>query len=247
MICDAHVHMGYYPRFGSKGLFYYSPRRILGVLNRCAVSEFIVSSTCAQVRGVGLNEILRESGEMKRLAGKRAHVFMWLSGRLYDEDHHLTWLDNGLIEGIKFHELETPWISRRRKDLDRVLSVVHERGLPVIFHGGYSHGCRAGELAQLADQYPGVRFDIAHCPDFDVMPKLLRDHPNVFADVACVYRSDMARIGGYDWRGRLLFGTDLPVWQMKEECSLTVRYRLCIERWSRAGLDMKGFYRFLGS
>jgi len=49
VILDAHVHMGYYERRGSSEPWYYSPRRVLGVLDRCGVDEFIVSSTCAQV------------------------------------------------------------------------------------------------------------------------------------------------------------------------------------------------------
>ena len=49
MVCDAHIHMGYYPRAGYAELFYYSPLRIVGLMDRCDVDEFIVSSTCAQV------------------------------------------------------------------------------------------------------------------------------------------------------------------------------------------------------
>lgn len=47
MLCDAHIHVGYYARMGHDKPFYYSPRRVVGVLNRCGVDEFIVSSTCA--------------------------------------------------------------------------------------------------------------------------------------------------------------------------------------------------------
>ena len=68
MICDAHVHVGYFSRKGEEEPFYYSPRRILGVLNRCGVNEFIVSSTCAQIDSITIDDIVNEAKEMKRIA-----------------------------------------------------------------------------------------------------------------------------------------------------------------------------------
>lgn len=43
-------------------------------------------------------------------------------------------------------------------------------------------------------------------------------------------------LSDYDWRGRLMFGTDLPVWQAHEECGLTSRYRAYVEAFRAAGL-----------
>ena len=43
MIYDAHIHMGYYLWAGYTEPFYYSPRRIVGLMDRCGVDEFIVS------------------------------------------------------------------------------------------------------------------------------------------------------------------------------------------------------------
>ena len=127
MLCDAHVHIGYYSRKGREKPFYYSPRRVVGVVNRCGVDEFIVSSTCAQVEGIGIADIVREAREVKRLAGQRAHIFFWLSGHLYDEDPEMCWLNLGLYDGIKFHEGETSWMQRRQKDLRRIASDVSFR------------------------------------------------------------------------------------------------------------------------
>jgi len=90
MIYDAHVHVGYYSRLGSRAPFYYSPRRVAGVLHRCGVEDFIVSSTCAQVTSISLADIMREAREMKRVAGGRAHQFFWLAGRFYVDDRNLS-------------------------------------------------------------------------------------------------------------------------------------------------------------
>ena len=95
MFCDAHVHSGYYSRKDYEEPFYYSPRRILGVLDRCGINEFIISSTCAQIAETGINALVREAREMKRLAKRRAHIFFWLSGHLFDEDPMMKWLGSG--------------------------------------------------------------------------------------------------------------------------------------------------------
>jgi hypothetical protein len=93
-------------------------------MDRCGIDEFIVSTTNSQVPCISLSDILREDREMKRLAGKRAHQFLWLSGRIYDSDRSLKVLDTGLYEGVKLHELETPWYKERQGDLVQILEAV---------------------------------------------------------------------------------------------------------------------------
>ena len=225
MVCDAHIHMGYYSRKGQTAPFYYSPRRIVGVLNRCGVDEFIVSSTCSQVAEIGIDDIVRETREMKRLEGQRAHVFFWLSGHLYDEDRRMVWLESGLFEGIKLHEGETPWMTSRQSDLRNILSVAREHDLPVMFHSGENGGCRPSELAKIVHEYPTVRFNFAHCRPMDEMAKVVADCPNVWTDTAYMALEDFPRLCSYDWGVRLMFGTDLPVWQAHGYVSLTKRYR----------------------
>ena len=246
MICDAHVHVGYYSRKACEEPFYYSPRRVVGVLNRCRVDEFIVSSTCAQVEGICIADVVREAREVKRLAGRRAHVFFWLSGRLYDEDHEMHWLDTGLFEGFKFHEGETPWMQKRQKGLRRILSVANERGLPVMFHAGPVAGCRPLELAEVANEFPNVRFNFVHCRPMDEMAKVIADYPNVWTDTAYMAFDEFPKFRDYDWHGRLMFGTDLPVWQAHENCGLTERYREYVQTFRATGLERPADAAFRG-
>ena len=234
---DAHVHVGYYSRNGREEPFYYSPRRVVGVLDRCGVDEFIVSSTCAQVEGIGITDIVREAREVKRLAGRRAHIFFWLSGHLYDEDPEMCWLNLGLYDGIKFHEGETPWMQRRQKDLRRILSVANGRGLPVMFHAGPVVGCRPSELAKLACEFPSIRFNFAHCRSMAEMAKVIADCPNVWTDTAYMAFDEFQKLSSYDWHGRLMFGTDLPVWQAHENCGLTERYWEYVRAFRTTGLE----------
>lgn len=221
---DAHVHMGYYPRFGRADLVYYSPRKVLRVLNLCGVRDFIVSSTCAQIKEIGIDAIVREAQEMKRLAGRRAHLFFWLSGHLFDKDPAISWMHDDLFEGVKLHERETPWFGCRRKDLRKILDRVAERRLPVQLHTGDDDGCRPEELARLAREYPPVRFDFAHCRLPGQSAAVLAECPNVYVDTA-YYESDFNELRRYDWRGRLLYGSDLPVWQAHRDISLARWYR----------------------
>jgi len=162
-----------------------------------------------------------------------------------------------LYEGIKLHEMETPWVRDRARDLERVLKIADERGLPVQFHSAACGECRPSVLARFAWKFPNVRLDFAHCPDVAEMAKVIVDCPNVWTDVAYALRGGGAArtesapyhfegLQEYDWRGRLLFGTDLPVWQAQEKCGLTSRYRQYVSAWERMGVDCeKSFRSFL--
>ena len=227
---DAHVHMGYYPRMGHEVPFYYSPSRILGVMNRCGIREFVVSSTCAQIADISRQDILREAKEMKRVAGVRAHVFFWLSGRLYDEDRGLRFLETGLFEGIKLHERETPWNSKRKNDLERIVAIAEERQLPVQFHCGGPESCMPLSLAKIAEKFPRVHFDFAHCNPMRDMAKVVARLPNVWTDTACLRDDDWNMIFDLDWHGRLLFGTDFPAYHSKIIGTFTGEYKKIMKR-----------------
>lgn len=244
MICDAHIHTGYYPRKGYDRPFYNSPRRIAGILDRCGVGEFIVSSTCAQMEEIGIVDIVREARELKRLAGNRAHAFFWLSGHLYDEDPAMKWLKTGLFEGIKLHEGETPWMKCRKKALRNILSVASERNLPVMLHAGEDVGCRPSKLVKVAQEFPGIRFNFAHCRPMDEMAKVVADCSNVWTDTAYMAIDEFPRLLNYDWHGRLMFGTDLPVWQAHEKVGLTKRYREYVRVLSELGLEAVSDFAF---
>lgn len=224
MMCDAHVHVGYYPRKGYSVPQYYSPRRIVGVLDRCGVDEFVVSSTCAQIVEIGIEEIVREAREMKRLAGRRAHIFFWLSGHLYDEDRTMAWMKTGLFEGVKFHEGETKWMQERKTELYKIIDCVAESGYKIQFHGGDTDGCRAKELMEIAKAFPQTHFDFAHCRPMADMAAVIAECENVWTDTAYMDNDQFPCLANFNWRGRLMFGSDLPVWQAHNDVSLTQRY-----------------------
>lgn len=231
MIYDAHIHMGYFTRVGYAEPFYYSPRRVVGLLDRCGVDEFVVSSTCAQVEGISIEDMIREAEEMKRLAGSRAHVFCWISGRMYDADPQLSFLDCGYYEGIKLHGGETNWSRERSEDLTRILQEAQGRNWPVQFHCGETDGCWPGELAKWVELFPTVNFDFAHCRPMSEMAQVIATHENVFTDCSYMDPALMSHIAEYDWRGRMLFGSDFPAYHACERVGFTKRYRENVVRW----------------
>ena len=47
---------------------------------------------------------------------------------------------------------------------------------------------------------------------------------------------DFKELRNYDWQGRLMFGSDIPVWQAHEETGLTSRYRAYAKALRESGL-----------
>lgn len=236
MICDAHVHVGYFNCCKCGGVAYYSPRRIVGVLNRCGICEFVVSSTSAQADGVTVDGLLDEAREVARIAGRRAHQFLWVTWKLYEMKEWRALLDSGLYEGIKLHEQEGHWLERHGLALTEVLDAACECAMPVQFHAGVDVWCAPRRLMLLAETYQDVRFDFAHCHPMDEMAKVMARCHNVWTDTAYMDFADLNELLDFDWGKRLMFGTDLPVWRAHEDCSLTQRYRKYVQAFMRTGL-----------
>ena len=215
MICDAHIHVGRYyrltnPETFDRSDFYYEPRVIAETLKRCGVDEFIFSSISCQ-RHVSIADVEREARETQAAFGSGAHPFYWVTGPFYDDDPDFKILDNGLFEGVKIHELETPWVKERPKDLDRILSVLEERDVPVQFHAGEDTGCFPHELLPFAKRHPNLRIDFAHCRPYKEMIECLKECPNLFADTAFMLPEHYSEVVVAGVERQVLFGTDLPI------------------------------------
>ena len=224
MIADAHVHVGWFNHLKKGGVAYYSPRRVIGVLNRCGVGEFIVSSTSAQVSPT-VKDLIREAEEIKCQAGALAHIFDWVTWRFFQQDRRLVSCVDGLYEGIKLHEQEGHWIEHHYEDLLNVLDIANERHLPVQFHCGSDAYCSPLRLMGIARLYPGVRFNFAHCRPMDEMASVIAQCNNVWTDTAYMALEDFKALPQYDWHDRLMFGSDIPVWQAYENVTLPRRYQ----------------------
>jgi len=215
MICDAHIHVGWYYRMTDattfdRSDFYYEPKVAADVLKRCGVDEFIFSSISCQ-RHVTIADVEREARETQAAFGTGAHPFYWVTGPFYDDDPDFKVLDKGLFEGVKIHELETPWVKERPKDLDRILSVLEERNVPVQFHSGEDQGCYPHEMLPFAERHPKLRIVFAHCRPYKEMIDCLKECPNLFTDTAFMPPEYYAEIVAAGVESQVLFGSDLPI------------------------------------
>ena len=215
MICDAHIHVGRYYRLANpetfeRSDFYYEPKVVAEVLKRCEVDDFIFSSISCQ-RHVTIAEVEREARETQAAFGLGAHPFYWVTGPFYDDDPDFKILDKGLFEGVKIHELETPSVKERPKDLDRILSVLEERDVPVQFHSGENEGCFPHELLPFSKRHPKLRIDFAHCRPYKEMIECLKECPNLFTDTAFFDPEHCPEIVAAGVEAQVLFGTDLPI------------------------------------
>lgn len=214
-VCDAHVHVGRFYRMThaetfDRDDFYYEPKVVAEVLKACGVSEFIFSSISCQQQ-VPIEDVKREARETCAAFGPGAHPFYWVTGPFYDDDPDFRILDEGLFEGVKIHELETPWVKERPKDLDRMLSILEERSVPVQFHAGEGEGCAPHELLPFALRYPKLRIDFAHCRPYREMIDCLKQCPNLFTDTAFMPAEYYPELVAAGVEHQVMFGTDLPI------------------------------------
>lgn len=244
---DAHVHMGYFPRWDKVEPYYYSPRRIFGALTRAGVDEFIVSSTNAiwDVEGAAMHA---EAREMKRLAGQRAHIFFWVSMRYLARDPDLSHLPEGLYEGFKLHGGESPWLQEPEL-LSRVLSLAKERSFPVQIHTGMNDrgiSNTIGEYLPYCRRFPELHVDLAHGKPHEEVPALLAELPNVYIDTAFVPHHIVENWldAGADER-RIIFGSDLPAPQRFSKTGLSAYVRREAAHFSSQNILSHNAGRFL--
>lgn len=245
---DAHVHVGYFPRKGREEPFYYSPRRIFGVLNRAGVDEFIFSSTNAVWDFTG-EAMHREAREMLRLAGKRAHAFFWVTDEYLKRDPNLSRLPE-FYEGLKLHGGETPWLEHPRR-LSRVLAIARERRFPVQIHTGEKDDKTANPISgylPYCRKFPSVKFDLAHGKPASEVPAAVNGHENVYVD--CAYcPADVVKqwLDAGAREDRILFGSDIPVQQRLYDLSLTDYMRKTMCGISSERILHDNFKEFMGA
>lgn len=89
-------------------------------------------------------------------------------------------------------------------------------------------------------------FDFAHCRPMAEMAEVIATHENVFTDCSYMPPELMSRLGDFDWRERLLFGSDFPAYHARWRGRFTERYCQQELHWRRVGLDgEKAFKSYL--
>ena len=246
MICDAHVHVG--DIGDARSVREFKPAEIAAILKRHGVSEFIFSSMNAQ-RGLPFEAIRRDAIETKEAFGAGAHAFYWLAGRFYDADPAITTLDSGIWEGVKLHEKETPWVTTRPRDLDRILTIIEERNVQIQFHTGEDEGCYPHELLPFVKRHPRLRIDFAHCRPYRETIECLKECPNLFTDTAFMAPENYPELVAAGVEDRVMFGTDLPLQSGFYDGTIDELYRNDLEGAREYGFSeavmSANFHRFL--
>lgn len=220
MLCDAHVHVGYFPRYGYEEPFYYSPRRIFSVLKRCGVEEFIFSSTNAVWDESGC-AMHAEAKELLRLAGGNAHAFFWCTLEYFQRDPELSGLPD-FYEGIKLHGGESPWLENQ-DCLTALLRIAQKQNWKIQIHTDKEkkYGTMM-DYEPFCRDFQDLRFNFAHGNPGKLAGEIVRRNRNIWIDTAFVPEQTLLEWqADRDLRNRILCGSDLPAPQRHWDISLT--------------------------
>jgi len=213
VVNDVHVHMGWWQTFSKTvDLKYYAPKQVLGFLDAAGIDEFCISSTSSQRPETTKGERLSEYHEMIALAGHRCHPLLWLNVQGLEQDPDLeTWAPDDIPWcGLKLHNEASHWLLHP-KSLERALSIAQERDWRIQFHTGGGRS-DAGLYRGICGKFPGVKIDLAHGRPAAEAVAVARECPNVFLDCSFVSEDSIRAYAAIpEIRGRIMFGTDIPV------------------------------------
>lgn len=147
-------------------------------------------------------------------------------------------LDTGLYEGVKLHELETPWYKERQGDLVQILEAVKVRGMKVQFHYSSAEGCRPRDLKSLANRFSGIKFDFAHCCHKEDILGVMEECPNVYTDTAMFDEYAAIEKCNEDIKSRIMFGSDFPAYHIIGGSGFTYEYRKRLIGATKASVNM---------
>ena len=247
MICDAHIHVGYYQRKGCGKPFYYSPRRICTILKKCGVDEFIYSSTSMQTHWIDYCGVNAEMKEVRRLFGKGAHPFLWVTRRYLDSLPRVVDLGGGFYEGIKLHGMDgSHWVTKEQGSLEQILMDAERSGMPVMIHTGMGDDARPANYIPFILRHPRIRFNLAHGRPLCEAEQCMDAAANVFVDVSCMRMADVCALIDDGRSNRLLWGTDFPSLMALRGDSLTCAMRKAIvfyDQLSKEGINFADNFR----
>lgn len=223
MICDAHVHVGYFPRKDGRGgeAYYFSPRRIAGFLRRSGVDECVFSSTNAIWDKSG-DTMCREAMEMKRLMGAKAHAFFWIRKDYLVRDPNLEFMPS-LYEGIKIHGRAEPWLSSPRL-LKRIFSICSEKRMPIQIHTSEDPEDSPAAYWKLAKECGSLRIDFAHGRPLHEVCSIMDESSDVYVDVSFMPVAQIALLTD-KYPTQVMYGSDVPAMLNYSSVSLGVQLR----------------------
>ncbi|MCX6998147.1 MAG: amidohydrolase family protein [Kiritimatiellaeota bacterium] len=198
MLCDAHVHVGYF-----RGL-YSSPEDVVRGLLRLGVSRWAISSTSTS--GKSWAFVRREYERTRELASKQSVLLLWLTPKMLDQSRDLRKYDVLPFCGLKIHGANG-W-QTDGKPLRRAFAIAQERKWPVILHTGGSPEYEAGRFGPLCKEFPAVRVVLAHGRPLDQALEVMQQADNAWVDTAFMPLRDVQKLLAQGMNRRVLFGSD---------------------------------------
>ena len=203
---DFHIHIG---KFND---LYTTPAELKAFLDSVEVNYFAVSSTT--ICNGDYNKVISEFKELEMLCRGKMLPVLWIIPSMLTDGAVEMFLDSGICwKCIKIHPQLDPsvWTMNNGMEMQKVISIASTMQLPLLIHTGEYDGCYPSQYSKIIEQNPRVTFILAHGRPIDETMKLMKQHPNVWADTAFM---PMEHVGMLCYDGladRILWGTDYPI------------------------------------
>jgi hypothetical protein len=200
---DSHVHFGQFMDT------YYTPPRVVHILERVGVTGFAGSSTSAVVTDDP--GFMREEREaMLDVSGGRALPLLWVTFSMLRRSPDLSKYLDFNVRGFKVHGGSEPWAPFGAR-IRRVFDIARELKLPVQLHTGERGDAFAGEYLKICEAYPDVRVDLAHGRPLNETVRVLRACGNAYVDTAFMPHGHLKILLSLGFADRILYGSDSPI------------------------------------
>ena len=218
---DAHVHFGQYKER------YWTPPQLAKWAGAVGIDRFAAVSTSAIITDdPGL--MAEERQALVDWSDCRGIPVLWITQSMLRKSPDLSMYIDENVAALKVHGASEPWAPMGKR-LQRVFGIARERNLPIQLHTGEYENCMAAAYLPICRLFPEVKVDLVHGRPVAGAIEVLRECPNVFVDTAFMPHDDLRLLLSNGFADRVMFGTDLPVQQVRLKSSLPAYLRRRIE------------------
>jgi predicted TIM-barrel fold metal-dependent hydrolase len=208
---DSHVHIGQFEEVC------YSAEKVFdAVFANGLVDSLVFSSTTSCVGGVKYGAVEAEINAALTLHGpeKTAPLF-WFIPDYIAQGVNIEKAMRGLpYRGFKLHPHAQQWDfenSKHTAALRGVFDYSAQNTLPVLIHTGENGLDSPDRFAAFFDEYPSIRFILAHCRPLNKTIIMLKTYRNVFCDTAFVPVENIKHIAAVGLASKIIPGSDFPI------------------------------------
>lgn len=205
VINDAHVHIGQFRDL------YSSAESVYNFLKSVNVGRFAVSSSTIAEVGYrdSYERILQEMQDIVRIGGDSIDPVLWIEPTMLDNG----WLEKFCDSGIKWKCLKVHGYMHSWSDdqINRVIKLAGQMGLPLLFHTGGKPESDAGSYHKFIKANPSQIFILAHSRPVEQTIEIMTDCSNAWADTAFTPIDAIVKMMQKGLIERMMWGTDYPL------------------------------------